>query len=146
MPTTTPNPAVIAAILSGIGIFVTIVGWFVQHHLTKRREARRDQRLREEAVVGRLRTFHDLVAEIKATIATSGNPEVWVNFFLDRAIPTLEAEFNKISRELSDADRTRGRKRLDAVLAFGDAGGAEVYPKQQELVTALAQLEKFQER
>jgi hypothetical protein len=49
MPATTPNPAVIAAILSGIGIVITIVGWFVQHHLTKRREVEKDRRAKAEA-------------------------------------------------------------------------------------------------
>ena len=59
MPASTPNPAVIAAILSGVGIVVTIIGWFVQHRLTKKREAQRDQRLKTEAAAAERKAIEE---------------------------------------------------------------------------------------
>ena len=61
MQATTTNPAVIAAILSGIGIAITIVGWFVQHHLTKKREAERDLRLKAEATTAERKAIEEVL-------------------------------------------------------------------------------------
>jgi hypothetical protein len=61
MPVMTPNPAVIAAILSGVGIGVTIVGWFVQHRLTKKREVERDLRLKAEAAAAERKAIEEVM-------------------------------------------------------------------------------------
>ena len=53
MPAAPPNPTwpVYAALaLSVVGNIVAVVGWFVQHRLTKRRDAEKDKRLRDETV------------------------------------------------------------------------------------------------
>ena len=117
---------------------ITLLGWIVRPRINRLIAAKDAARIR-------VRDFLDLVADTKGQIATSGNPEFWVVFFTDEAAPALKAGFDKISRDLREAERVRLRDRVDAVVAFSTMRPADIYPQQQELLAAIENIELFQD-
>ncbi len=127
--------------LFGLAAMGWVIGPLLGYYLAQRSQRVAREFAAKDAAQNRIRDFLGLVAEIKAQIATSGDPEFWVVFFVDTAAPELKAGFDKIARDLSGGERIKLRQRVDAVLAFSAMRAADIYPQQKELLAAIESIE-----
>lgn len=103
------------------------------HKLTVSRE-------QDSGTKKRKREFFDMVAEIKAQIALSDEPNFWVSFFTDSAAPALNAGFDKVSSDLRGAELKRVESGIGDIVALAKIGGAEVYANKDKILETLEKI------
>jgi hypothetical protein len=123
------NPYLEIARLVAASIVGALSGALVAHKLTVSRE-------RASGRSNRRREFLGLVAEAKAQIELSDDPEFWVNYFTDKVAPTLKAEFEKISAELSDRDKMKMADAVVDIVTLSKTGGANINANKDKLLDA----------
>jgi hypothetical protein len=135
------------------GLVVNVSGWFVVHFLTKRREAQRDQRAKQEAAsADRKRQdaaasewrsgFREIVVHLRTEMDRGESPSDWFPTF-DRTIPILNRVAANMPAGMDSPKRSEITSIVGELTRMSGGQGEQAVYGAQKVVHMLLRLEEL---
>jgi hypothetical protein len=151
MPPSQPTQLNWTAIGIVVVAVINIAGWFVVHFLTKRREAEKDQRTRDEAETAAKKgqdaatadwrcDFRGVAVELRTEMERTQSPSDWFPIF-DAAIPILNRAVSSMPVGVDSLSRSEIVSIVDELTSMSAGDGAQAVYSAQKIVDMLRRLE-----
>jgi hypothetical protein len=153
MPPSQPTPLNWPAIGVIVVAVINIMGWFVVHFLTKRREAQRDQRARDEAAAADRKRqdaatakwrsgFREIVVHLRTEMVRGESPSDWFPTF-DASIPILNRVTSTMPVGMDSQKRSEIISIVGQLTAMSAGQGEQAVYGAQKIVEMLHRLEEL---